>query len=122
MTAVDELAANVRVALAGTANVREVRMFGGIGFMLNDNMIAATSKRGLLVRVGRKQQHDALSRPGTRPMEMRGRVMEGYVHVDPSALTAGATRELLQLALAFVQTLPPKTSGSEPARTKGKPK
>jgi TfoX/Sxy family transcriptional regulator of competence genes len=122
MTAVDELAENVRAALAGMANVREVRMFGGISFMLNDNMIAATSKRGLLVRVGRGRQHDALSRPGARLMEMRGRVMEGYVYVDPSALTAGATRELLQLALAFVQTLPPKASGSEPARTKGKPK
>jgi len=121
MTAVDSLAANVRAALADMTNVRAVRMFGGIGFMLNDNMIAATSKRGLLVRVGRERQRDALSRPGARLMEMRGRVMEGYVHVDPPALTAGATRELLQLALAFVQTLPPK-SGSKPARTKGKPK
>jgi len=122
MTAVDELAANVRAALAGIANVREVRMFGGIGFMLNDNMIAATSKRGLLVRVGREQQHVALSRPGARTTEKRGRVMEGYVYVVPSALTADATRELLQLAIAFVQILPPKTSGSEPERTKGKPK
>jgi TfoX/Sxy family transcriptional regulator of competence genes len=122
MTAVDDLAANVRAALADMANVREVRMFGGIGFMLNDNMIAATSKRGLLVRVGRERQHDALSRPGARLMEMRGRGMEGYVYVDPPALTAGATRELLQLALAFVQTLPPKAAGSKPARTKGKPK
>jgi TfoX/Sxy family transcriptional regulator of competence genes len=122
MTGVDDLAANVRAALAGRANVREVRMFGGIGFMLNDNMIAATSKRGLLVRVGRERQHDALSRPGARLMEMRGRVMEGYVYVDPPALTAGATEELLRLALAFVQTLPPKASGSKPVRTKGKPK
>ena len=122
MTAVDDLAANVRAVLAGVTNVREVRMFCGIGFMLNDNMIAATSKRGLLVRVGRERQHDALSRPGARPMDMRGRVMEGYVYVDLLALTAGATQELLQLALAFVQTLPPKASGSKPARTKGKPK
>jgi len=28
-------------------------MFGGIGFMLNGNLVAAASKRGLLVRVGR---------------------------------------------------------------------
>ena len=50
--AVDEdLAARMRVALAGTGAVREVRMFGGLCFMLNGNMVAGTSKRGLLVRV-----------------------------------------------------------------------
>src|SRR5579871_1898656 len=102
---VDDLAADVRAALAGIAGVREVRMFGGIGFMLNGNMVAAASKRGLLARVGKERQPDALSRPGARPMEMRGRIMEGYVYIDPPALTAGATQEWLRLALAFVQTL-----------------
>jgi hypothetical protein len=122
MTATDDLIANVRAALAGVASVHEVRMFGGVCFMLNGNMLAAASKRGFLVRVGKERQHDALMRPGVRSMEMRGRVMEGYVHVDPPPLTAGAAREWLQLALAFVQTLPPKASGAKPARTKGKTK
>jgi TfoX/Sxy family transcriptional regulator of competence genes len=118
----DELAASLRAALAGMASVREVRMFGGIAFMLNGNMIAVASKRGLLVRVGKEQQPDALSRPGARPMEMRGRTMEGYVYVDPPTLTDGAVQEWLRLALAFVETLPPKVSGAKPARTKGKTK
>ncbi len=122
MTAVDDLVANVRAALSGIASVREVRMFGGIGFMVNGNMVAAASKRGLLVRVGKERQPDALLRPGARPMEMRGRVMDGYIYVDPPALTYGATQAWLQLALAFVQTLPPKAPGSKPARKKGKPK
>jgi TfoX/Sxy family transcriptional regulator of competence genes len=122
MTGNDDIAATVRAALSGMANVREVRMFGGIAFMLNGNMIAAASKRGLLVRVGKERQPDALSRPGARPMEMRGRVMEGYVYVDPAALTGQVIQEWLQPALAFVQTLPPKTAGAKPARTKGKPK
>jgi len=30
----DELAAAVRAALAGAGDLREVKMFGGIGFML----------------------------------------------------------------------------------------
>ena len=55
--AVDEdLAERMRVALAGTGAVREVRMFGGLCFMLNGNMVAGTSQRGLLTRVG-KEQH-----------------------------------------------------------------
>src|SRR5215467_9781160 len=105
-----ELADNVRTALAGAGNVCEIRMFGGIGFMLNGNMVAAASRRGLLVRVGKERQHEALLRPGARPMEMRGRAMEGYVYIDPAALTDGAVHACLQLALAFVQTLPPKAS------------
>jgi TfoX/Sxy family transcriptional regulator of competence genes len=87
MTAVDDLAESVRAALSGAGAIREVKMFGGIGFMLNGNMVAATSKRGLLLRVGENRQADALAQPGTRPMVMRGRTMEGYVYVDPPAVT-----------------------------------
>jgi TfoX/Sxy family transcriptional regulator of competence genes len=118
----DDLAARVRAALSDAGTIREVKMFGGIGFMLNGNMVAAASPRGLLVRVGKDRQNDALTRPGARPMEMRGRTMEGYVYVDPPALTADAINEWLRLASAFVQTLPPKAPGAKPRRAKGKRK
>ena len=116
----DELAVRVRAALAGTRALREVRMFGGIGFMLNGNMVAVASRRGLLLRVGKDRQDEALARPGARPMEMRGRVMEGYVYIDPPALTDGDIEAWLRPALAFVETLPPKASGQKTPRTKGK--
>jgi TfoX/Sxy family transcriptional regulator of competence genes len=122
MTTNDDLAAAVRAALSGVEPIREVKMFGGIGFMLNGNMIAAVSRRGLLVRVGKDRQHDALARPGARPMEMRGRTMEGYIYVDPPALTDGAVQAWLQLALTFVQTLPPKAPALKSERAKGKQK
>jgi TfoX/Sxy family transcriptional regulator of competence genes len=118
----DELAASTRAALSGAEIIREVKMFGGIGFMLNGNMIAGVSKCGLLVRVGKDRQREALARPGARPMAMRGRTMEGYIYVDPPALTDGAVQAWLQLALAFVRTLPPKSSGPKATRMKGKPK
>jgi TfoX/Sxy family transcriptional regulator of competence genes len=41
----EELTAKVHAALAAGGPVREVRMFGGIGCMLNGNMAAASSKR-----------------------------------------------------------------------------
>lgn len=102
-----DLAASVRTALAGAGAIREVKMFGGIGFMLNGNMVAAVSKRGLLVRVGKDRRGDALAQQGARPMVMRGRTMEGYIYVDPPALNDPAVQKWLQLAVAFVQTLPP---------------
>jgi TfoX/Sxy family transcriptional regulator of competence genes len=114
MTPEDKLAAAVRAHFESVEAVREVRMFGGVGFMLHGNLVAAASKRGLLLRVGKDGHHKALARPGTRPMEMRGRTMEGYVYVDPKALKANALKAWLDEASQFVKTLPSKTSKTIP--------
>jgi TfoX/Sxy family transcriptional regulator of competence genes len=120
----EELAANVRAALARAGDVREIKMFGGIGFMLNGNLVVAASRRGLLARVGKDQHRAALARPGARAMVMRGRVMEGYIYVDPPALAdRAAAKPWVQLALAFVRTLPPKPAAKKKgARAKAKTK
>jgi TfoX/Sxy family transcriptional regulator of competence genes len=88
MTLDEDLTERMRAVLIGAGVVREVKMFGGLCFMLNGNMVAGTSKRGLLVRVGKDQQLDALSRPGAKPMEMAGRPMAGYIFVDPAPKTS----------------------------------
>jgi TfoX/Sxy family transcriptional regulator of competence genes len=113
----DEIAACVRVALAGATSVHEVKMFGGIGFMLNGNMLVAVSKRGLLARVGKDAEAEALSHPGARTMKMRGRAMPGYVFIEPEALTHSQIANWLGLARSFVATLPPKDKS---ATKKGK--
>ena len=119
--AVDEpLAERMRAVLGGTGAVREVRMFGGLCFMLNGNMVAGTSKRGLLVRVGKDRHSNALARPGAKPMEMAGRSMDGYIFVDPAPRDERALRDWLELAVAFVKTLPPKLQKSKSGRTKTK--
>ena len=119
--ALDEnLTERIRVALAGSGAVREVKMFGGLCFMLNGNMVAGTSKRGLLVRVGKDRQANALARSGAKPMQMTGRPMEGYVFVDPPPRDDRSLQDWLALAVAFVKTLPPKLPKSKPRRTKTK--
>jgi TfoX/Sxy family transcriptional regulator of competence genes len=117
--AVDEdLAKRIRVALTGAGAVREVKMFGGLCFMLNGNMVAGTSKRGMLVRVGKDQQPSALARSGAKRMEMTGRPMEGYVFVDPPPSDDHLLQDWLNLAVAFVNTLPPKAPKSKPRRAR----
>lgn len=115
MTIDDKLTAQTRAALDGAKPIREVKMFGGIGFMLNGNMVAAASDRGLLVRVGPEGEAEALARPGARLMMMKGRAMSGYVQVAPDALDARAVKSWLKLARAHVETLPAKK-----AKTKAK--
>jgi TfoX/Sxy family transcriptional regulator of competence genes len=108
VSADEDLAGRVREAVVGAGSIREVKMFGGVGFMLNGNLLAGASKRGLLVRVGKERQRDALKRPGARAMVMRGRTMEDYIYVDPPALNDSALKAWLQMALSFVRTLPAK--------------
>jgi TfoX/Sxy family transcriptional regulator of competence genes len=109
----EDLAKRMRAVLAGTGAVTEVRMFGGLCFMLNGNMVAGTSRRGLLVRVGKDQHAHALARPDAKPMEMSGRPMEGYIFVDPPPHDERALRDWLEIAVAFVKTLPPKLPKSK---------
>jgi len=104
----EHLVDGVRAALARTRNISEVRMFGGTGFMLNGNLIVAASRRGLLARVGRKREREALARAGARPMQMGERRMHDYVYVDPPTLDAAAIAAWVELALAFVRALPVK--------------
>ena len=119
----EDLVAAVRSVLVNPGNVREVKMFGGTGFMLNGNLLVGASQRGLLVRVGAEGQREALSRPGASPMVMRGRTMDGYVRVAPQALSDAAVRAWVRLAVRFVETLPPKApAGSKRKCTSAKRK
>lgn len=105
----DKLATDIRAHLASAGTLREVKMFGGTGFMLNENLTAAISKHGLLLRVGKDSHAAAVKKPGARPVEMRGHTMAGYIFVDPETLKGKALKNWLDKAAKFVITLPPKT-------------
>jgi TfoX/Sxy family transcriptional regulator of competence genes len=92
MTTDKDLAARVRELLPAKG-ITEKKMFGGICFLLNGNMIMGASWRHLMVRVGKEAHDDAVRKRGVRPMEMKGRVFTGYVKVDPSVLTDDALLE-----------------------------
>lgn len=85
------LAERVRTALADRRDVREVRMFGGLAFMVGEKMAACVSAGGgaLLARVSRDRDAGYLRVPGARRAEMgAGRSMgEGWIAVDREALT-----------------------------------
>ena len=98
MSAENDLDLRVRAALQGVEAVREVKMFGGVGFMVNGNLVAAASKRGLLLRVGRERQDEALAQPGIRPMEMRGRRMEGLCLRRSAAALRGCDQGLASVS------------------------
>lgn len=86
-----ELAERVRDALAGKPSVREVRMFGGLAFMVNERMVVSVgSDDDLLVRADPEGADNLLAIEGARPAEMgAGRAMgNGWISVTEEAIAA----------------------------------
>ena len=105
----DELAERIREVIGGHPHGGEIRMFGGVCFTLNGNMMVGTMKGGeLLARVGDEQEAEALAKPGARRMNFTGREMKGYIMVAADALTDAALRDWISMASAFVGAMPPK--------------
>jgi TfoX/Sxy family transcriptional regulator of competence genes len=90
---IDEvLAARVRSELTDRTEITERRMFGGLAFLANGQILVAVSRTGsLLVRLESAQRRDALlGQPHVTPMIMGARVVERFVYVDPAALASTA--------------------------------
>src|SRR5215475_5353162 len=90
-----EVAGRIRTLLSGRSDVAEQKLMGGLCFMVRGHMCCAVSGRGgLLVRVGPDAPASVFSEPYASPVEMRGRVMTGYLRVAPGgyATTAGLKR------------------------------
>ncbi len=114
----DSLVARTRDAIGDIGGISELKMFGGVGFLLDGNLVAGASKRGLLLRLGKEQYAEALLSPGVTPMVMRGKEMPGYVYLDPAAANDDALKGWLHLAISFVKTLPPKSAAAKQKQQK----
>lgn len=98
----------IRERFSGSG-LTETRIFGGFGYMLNGNMCFGIHRDTLILRIGAEQAEKILSEPHVRPMDLTGRVMKGWVMLEPEAITEDEDLErYCQLAIAFVATLPVK--------------
>ncbi len=83
------LLSRVRDAVGATSVVREVNMFGGRAFMVNEKMLVSVGRGGdLLVRVDPERSGELLAAAGARQAEMgAGRSMgPGWVTVAEEAV------------------------------------
>lgn len=106
----EELAERIRSVLGLRPDIEEKRMFGGVAFMLNGNMMVGPLKDGsLLARCGKENYAQALGRPGAGPMTFTGREMSGFVEVNGDGIdTDEALADWIAYSERFVRTLPPK--------------
>ena len=108
--AYDELlGARIRAALGPLPGLEEKKMFGGIGFLVNGNMACGVHKNNMIVRVGPENYTSALARAHTRPFDMTGRPMAGWVMVEPQGCaTESELKAWVEQGLAFAASLPGK--------------
>jgi len=72
----------VRRLLAHIPNVQEKKMFGSIGFMVNDKLCVGVGEfkgAAMMVRIGPEAHEAALQKDGAMPTIMRDRIMKGYI-------------------------------------------
>ena len=103
------LAHRIRQVLGGQRGVVEKRMFGGVGFLVNGNMACGVHGQGLIVRVGPDAYKDALAQPYTKPFDLTGRPMKGWVVVSSQGYQEDSDlRAWVLRGLEFVSSLPAK--------------
>jgi TfoX/Sxy family transcriptional regulator of competence genes len=99
----------LRKALQDQDGITEKRMFGGLCFLLNGNMLCGAHKDGGMFRVGKDNEVAALAIAGARPLGFTGRPMGGMIDVDEEAFAdADRIARWRDLALDFVAALPSK--------------
>jgi TfoX/Sxy family transcriptional regulator of competence genes len=106
----EELANRIRTEIQGVDNVTEVRMFGGLAFLVGGNMaVAASSQGGLLLRVEPEETDALAAEPHTDRFVMRGREMNGWLRVEPAGVDSDEDlSRWVDLGVRYASSLPPK--------------
>jgi TfoX/Sxy family transcriptional regulator of competence genes len=103
------LAERMRAELGRLPDLVEKKMFGGVGFLVRGNMACGVHGDDLIVRVGPENYEQALTRPHTRPFDMTGRPMAGWIVVAPQGCKAdGDLQAWIRQGIAYARSLPVK--------------
>jgi TfoX/Sxy family transcriptional regulator of competence genes len=106
----EDLANRIRELIAGQSGVTEMKMFGGLAFLIGGNMaVAASGQGGMLVHVDADEGESLIAKTSARPMEMRGKEMAGWLRVDPDVVkTKRQLTKWVDLGTAYARSLPAK--------------
>jgi TfoX/Sxy family transcriptional regulator of competence genes len=106
----EDLADRIRELLQSEPHLTEKKMFGGLAFLVSGNMaVAASGQGGVLVRVDPARSDALRQSTNARPMEMRGRQMQGWFRVDAEDVRTDAQLATwVRVGTSYARTLPAK--------------
>jgi TfoX N-terminal domain len=103
------LATRVRDVLGDRPGLAEKKMFGGLAFLLHGNMACGVRGDDLIVRVAAEVADAAQGEPGTRPFDLTGRPMTGWLLVDAGGHAEDEDlRRWVDRGVAYASSLPAK--------------
>jgi len=80
----------------------EMKMMGGLCFMVKDKMCVGMREDSLMARIAPDLYENALTKKGCRKMDFTGRPMKGFVFVEPEGIDKNAELEYwVQLCIDF---------------------
>jgi TfoX/Sxy family transcriptional regulator of competence genes len=106
----EDLADRIRALLATDHDVTEKKMFGGLAFLIGGNMsVSASGHGGLLLRCDPEETDALVREAGVERFEMRGRAMDGWLHVDADAVDGqDELARWVAVGVDYARSLPPK--------------
>jgi TfoX/Sxy family transcriptional regulator of competence genes len=105
----EEIAGRIKNIVSSWKNTDSKKMFGGVCYLLHGNMFCGVHKDFLILRLGEKGAAEALKSQHTRPFDITGRPMKGWVMMDKEGFESKEELEaLLDEARDFLETLPRK--------------
>ena len=104
-----EIEKRITNVISGWKNTELKKMFGGICYLLNGNMVGGVYKDYLILRLGGEMAVQVRKDKHVRDFDITGRPMKGWVMVAQDGFTRDEElRDWLAKAKEFVDTLPPK--------------
>lgn len=105
----ESLADRLSVALSLKRGIEKKKLFGGIGFLLDGNMLVGVWKNSLVVRLGSLDYENARLEPHVREFDITGKPLKGWVMIEPDGIEDDEQLfGWIERATAFVKTLPKK--------------
>jgi TfoX/Sxy family transcriptional regulator of competence genes len=89
-------------------NISNRKMFGGVCYLNNGNMMCGVYKNYLVLRLGPGQSETVLKNQYARPFDITGKPMKGWVMIAEDGIKGEKLMDWLKMAHTFSETLPKK--------------
>jgi len=104
-----DLEARIDKLITRLGDITKKRMFGGLGYLMNGNMCFGVYQEYLILRTSPERTAELLRGDDTKPFDITGRPMKGWVMVSPDAVeTEDRLLAMLQIGVSYAATLPAK--------------
>ncbi len=105
----EQIEKQVSDAVKNWKHTNSKKMFGGMCHLIKGNMFCGVLKNDLILRLGKESAETVLNQPHTKPFDITGKPMKGWVMVAQDGFeTQEKLTAWLEMARSFALTLPPK--------------